>query len=43
MPEDEITEKPCEVCNQPVHVDERQAVLRADGEHWRHPWHLEPV
>lgn len=35
--------KPCEVCGEPVQVDDLHEILRASGPVWRHSWHNEPV
>lgn len=41
--EPELETRPCEVCADPVGAGDRWEVLRADGPHWRHPWHTEPI
>lgn len=38
-----IDSRPCEICTNPVSINERHAILRAGGEVWRHPWHTEPI
>lgn len=36
-----VDERPCEICKDPVGVDERWEILRNSGPVWRHYWHTE--
>ncbi len=38
-----IDTRACEICKEPVSIDERWEILRAQGPSWRHGYHTEPV